>query len=338
MGDKAMADEYRGVWVFLEQTDGKLARVGLELLGEGAKLAGTLGEELSGVLLGQGVEGQVSEAWAHGAQNVYLIDDPLLKNYRTQPYARGLVSLVGQYRPEILLLGATTLGRDLASAVATRLGTGLTADCTRLAIDPQTRLLEQTRPAFGGNIMATILCANRRPQMSTVRPRVMDMPVRDPSRQGKLIRHELGMREDEMLTRMVEFVSDETADVVNLVDADIIVAGGRGMGSPKNFALLEDLARAVGGVVGASRAVVDAGWITYAHQVGQTGQTVRPKIYIACGISGAIQHLVGMQTSDIIVAVNSDPEAPIFKVATYGIVGDVLQVLPMLTEQLRSKL
>ncbi|MCL4514457.1 MAG: electron transfer flavoprotein subunit alpha/FixB family protein, partial [Firmicutes bacterium] len=293
---------------------------------------------LSGVLLGQGVEGLASEAWAHGAQNVYLIDDPLLKNYRTQPHAHGLVALVQQYRPEILLLGATTLGRDLASAVATSLGTGLTADCTRLAIDPQTRLLEQTRPAFGGNIMATILCANRRPQMSTVRPRVMDMPARDPSRQGKLIRHELGMREDEMLTRMVEFVSAETADVVNLVDAEIIVAGGRGMGSPKNFGMLEELAKVVGGVVGASRAVVDAGWLSYAHQVGQTGQTVRPKIYISCGISGAIQHLVGMQTSDIIIAINSDPEAPIFKVATYGIVGDVLQVLPMLTEQLRSKL
>ncbi|MGE5576186.1 MAG: electron transfer flavoprotein subunit alpha/FixB family protein [Syntrophothermus sp.] len=333
-----MADDYRGVWVFLEQTDGRLARVGLELLGEGAKLAGALGAELSGVLLGQGVEGLVPEAWAHGAQTVYLIDDPLLKNYRTQPYAHGLVSLVQRYKPEIMLLGATTLGRDLASAVATRLETGLTADCTRLAIDPQTRLLEQTRPAFGGNIMATILCANRRPQMATVRPRVMDMPARDPSRHGRLIRHELGLREDQMLTRMVDFVSDEASEVVNLVDADIIVAGGRGMGSPKNFALLEDLAKAVGGVVGASRAVVDAGWISYAHQVGQTGQTVRPKVYIACGISGAIQHLVGMQTSDIIIAINNDPQAPIFKVVTYGIVGDVLQVLPMLTEQLRSKL
>ena len=235
-----------------------------------------------------------------------------------------------------MIFGATTQGRDFAGNVATTLYTGLTADCTGLDIDPETKLLRQTRPAFGGNIMATILCPRTRPQMSTVRPKVMPMPERDDSRQGEIIRESLGMSEDEVRTKIIDFIESEQK--VNLTEADIIVSGGRGLGKPENFKLIRELADVLGAAVGASRATVDAGWIPYEHQVGQTGKTVRPKIYIACGISGAIQHLAGMKTSDVIVAINKDPDAPIFKVATYGIVGDLFQVVPALTEEFRKRL
>jgi len=331
-------DTWRGVWVFVEQTDGVPAKVSWELLGVGRQLAGDLGVELAAVVLGSDMGHLAEEAFAYGADTVYMIDDPVLAHYRTSPYLHGLYSLVTKYRPEVLLLGATTTGRDLAGAVATELGTGLTADCTGLTIDKECRLLEQTRPAFGGNIMATILTEERRPQMATVRPRVMAMPPRQEGRTGKIISEPLGLSEDQVAVKVVEYVKDKVAGTVNLADAEVIVSGGRGMGGPENFRLLQELADALGGVVGASRAAVDSGWIGYDHQVGQTGKTVRPKLYIACGISGAVQHLVGMQTSDVIVAINSDPQAAIFSVANYGIVGNLFEVVPALTSAIKQRL
>ncbi len=328
--------DYKDVWVFIEHERGKIANVSFELLGVGRKLADDLGCQLCGMLMGHGVEDFAKEAIAYGAEKVYYIDDPVLEKYRTDPYAKGAISLIRKYKPEIVIFGATTQGRDFAGNVATTLYTGLTADCTGLDIDPETKLLRQTRPAFGGNIMATILCPRTRPQMSTVRPKVMPMPERDDSRQGEIIKESLGMSEDEVRTKIIDFIESEQK--VNLTEADIIVSGGRGLGRPENFKLIRELADVLGAAVGASRATVDAGWIPYEHQVGQTGKTVRPKIYIACGISGAIQHLAGMKTSDVIVAINKDPDAPIFKVATYGIVGDLFQVVPALTEEFRKRL
>lgn len=327
----------RGIWVFLEQTGGQITPVSFELLGAGRRLADTLGVELSGVLLGYHVASLAGEAIAYGADLVYLIDDPILEKYRTRPYMQGVVSLVRKYRSEIMLIGASTLGRDLAGAVATELRTGLTADCTGLEIDPETRLLHATRPTFGGNLMATILCPQKRPQMATVRPRVMDIPPRDPSRKGRVVSEELKLKEKDVATKLLEFIPDEKIEEVNLEYADVIVSGGKGMGGPENFHLLRELAQLLGGEVGASRAVVEAGWIDVSHQVGQTGKTVRPKLYIAVGISGAVQHLVGMQGSDVIVAINNDPHAPIFNVATYGIVGDLFQIVPTLVKELRKR-
>jgi electron transfer flavoprotein alpha subunit len=261
----------------------------------------------------------------------------LLKQYRTDPYAKAAVDLIRKYKPEIVLFGATTQGRDFAGTVATTIEVGLTADCTGLDIDPETKYLKQTRPAFGGNIMATILdYPNYRPQMSTVRPKVFAMPLRDDSRKGEVIRETLQMSEDQIRTKVVEFIKG--AEAVNLTDAEIIVSGGRGMGAPENFKVIRELANVLGAAVGASRAAVDSGWIPYEHQVGQTGRTVRPKIYIACGISGSIQHQAGMKTSDIIVAINKDAEAPIFKIATYGIVGDLFTAVPMLTQEFKKRL
>ncbi len=328
--------EYKDVWVFIEHKDGKIANVSLELLGEGRKLADALGCKLSAMLLGDGVEECAQEAIGYGADTVYLTESPTLKEYRTDSYAAGAINLVRKYKPEIVIFGATTQGRDFAGTVATTIYTGLTADCTGLDIDPDTKLLRQTRPAFGGNIMATILCKNYRPQMATVRPKVFAMPEKDDSRTGEIIREELPIGEDTVRTRILEFV--QLAETVNLVDAEIIVSGGRGMRGPENFAVIRELANVLGGAVGASRAAVDAGWMPYEHQVGQTGRTVRPKIYIACGISGAIQHQAGMKTSDIIVAINKDPEAPIFKIATYGIVADLFQAVPMLTQAFKKRL
>ncbi|MGE5587737.1 MAG: FAD-binding protein [Clostridia bacterium] len=322
---------WRGVWVFAEQRKGKPSSVVYELLGEGRKLADDLGEELAAVLLGHNVDNAANDVIAHGAEKVYVVDDPALADFQDEPYAQVITELVREYRPSIFLLGATTVGRSLGPRVAARLGTGLTADCTGLAIDKERRLLLQTRPAFGGNIMATILCPDRRPQMATVRHKVMKRAARDDARRGdiiRLVREILPPR-----ARLVKVV-EETHQMVNLAEADIIVSGGRGLGKAENFKIIEDLARVLGAAVGASRAAVDAGWIPYAHQVGQTGKTVCPKIYIACGISGAIQHLAGMGSSDIIVAINKDPSAPIFNVATYGIVGDLFEVVPALTAEL----
>ena len=328
---------YKGVWVFIEHEHGKIASVSFELLGEGRKLADVLGCKLCGMIFGEKVDDFIKEAVAYGAERVYVTESPVLKQYRADPYACAAVNLIRKYKPEIVLFGATTQGRDFAGTVATTLEVGLTADCTGLDIDPETKYLRQTRPAFGGNIMATILdYPNYRPQMSTVRPKVFLMPPQDDSRKGEVIQESLPMKEEQVRTKVLEFIKG--TETVNLVDAEIIVSGGRGLGNAENFKVIRELAEVLGAAVGASRATVDAGWISYEHQVGQTGRTVRPKIYIACGISGAIQHQAGMRTSDIIVAINKDPEAPIFKITTYGIVGDLFTVVPMLKEEFKKRL
>ena len=333
----AKISEYKGVWVFVEQTGGEAATVSWELLGVGADLAKTLGVELCAVVIGDKVEHLCDESFYHGASKSYLIDDPVFHNYRTESYYKSVCYLVEKYKPEILLVGATGLGRDVAGAVATRLRTGLTADCTGLAIDDK-RFLLQTRPAFGGNIMATIVTERTRPQMSTVRSHVMPMPERDATRSGEIIRESSPVREEDILTKVLEVIDDrrEGADAVDVAAADIIVSGGRGMLSGENFGILQELADELGGVVGCSRAAVEAGYMPLERQVGQTGKTVRPKIYIACAISGAIQHLVGMQDSDVIIAINRDRSAAIFEVATYGIVGDVFKVVPSITNRLKE--
>jgi len=328
--------EYKGVWIFVEHTEGKAATVSWELLGEGAKLAKILGVELCALVIGEKVEHLCQESFAYGASKVYLIDAPVFHHYRTETHFRAICYLVGKYKPEILLMGATGLGRDLAGAVATKLKTGLTADCTGLDIGEKGYLL-QTRPAFGGNIMATILTEKTRPQMSTVRPHVMALAKRDPSRTGAIVRESMDIKEEDLATRVIEVIEDATgAESIDLAGAEIIVSGGRGMCGSENFTLLQQLADELGGVVACSRAAVEAGWMPPERQVGQTGKTVRPKIYIACGISGAIQHLVGMQSSDVIIAINQDKKAPIFEVATYGIVGDVFQVIPAMIDQIRE--
>ena len=326
---------WRGVWVYVEQTEGEAAKVSWELLGKGRELADALKVPLSAIVIGEGVEHLCREAFAYGADQAYLLDAPELRHYRTATYLRGVCHLIDRYRPEIILMGATGVGRDLAGAVATVVATGLTADCTGLAVDGKRNLM-QTRPAFGGNIMATIMCDKFRPQMATVRPHVMAMPEYRPGRAGAVVRETCALREEDLLVKVVDVVYDRKKESVDLAGAEFIVSGGRGMMNRENFRLLQELADELGGVVGASRSAVDAGWMPGERQVGQTGRTVRPKIYIACGISGAIQHLVGMQDSDLIIAINRDREAPIFEVATYGIVGDLFQVVPAMTRRLRE--
>jgi electron transfer flavoprotein alpha subunit len=327
-------DAYKGVWVWVEQFNDVAGSISWEMMGQGRKIADSLGTTLTACVLGYDAEAIAHQAITYGADRVFLVDAPALAVYRTKPYAKQLSDLVRQYKPEIFLLGASARGRDLAGAIATQVHTGLTADCTGLEIDPETKLLRQTRPAFGGNIMATIICPNYRPQMSTVRHRVFEMPAPDGNRQGQIVKVPAAMTEDQIAAKVVDFIIQEGE--VNLADAKIIVSGGRGVRGPEGFAPIRALAEVLGGAVGSSRAAVDAGWIPYAHQVGQTGRTVRPDLYIACGISGAIQHLAGMGTAKVIVAINKDPEAPIFKVANYGIVGDLFQVVPALTEELRK--
>ncbi|WP_425058912.1 Caffeyl-CoA reductase-Etf complex subunit CarE [Sporomusa carbonis] len=326
---------YKGVWVYMEVFDGQARGVGHELLGEGRKLADAMGQELAAVLIGDGIEALAKEAFASGADKVYLVEGPEYKHYTTDAYTIAMTDLINKYKPSVILMGATNDGRDLGPRVACRVGTGLTADCTNLGIDEQTGLVAWTRPAFGGNIMATILCPDHRPQMGTVRPKVFKRPEQDFSRTGQIVRVESQVKPADIRTKFVELIKVCTASC-NLEEADIIVSGGRGMCSPENFALIEELAQVLGGAVGASRAAVDAGWKPALHQVGQTGKTVGPKIYFACGISGAIQHLAGMSSSDVVIAINKDPDAPIFKVADYGIVGDVLEVLPVLTEEFKK--
>ena len=331
----AKLKEYKGVWVFVEQTGGEPAEVSWELMGVAADLAKTLGVELCSVIVGDKVEGLCQESFAYGAAKAYLIDDSVFHYYRTEPYYQAICHLVDKYKPEIMLMGATGLGRDLAGAVATKLQTGLTADCTGLTIDDN-RFLLQTRPAFGGNIMATILTERTRPQMATVRPHVMPMPERDTSRKGEIVRESIPVREEDFAVKVLEIIDERKAGDVDVAVADVIVSGGRGMCAEENFAILQELADELDGVVGCSRGAVEAGWMPAERQVGQTGKTVRPKLYIACGISGAIQHLVGMQDSDVIIAINRDRQAPIFEVANYGIVGDVLQVVPAITNRIRE--
>jgi len=334
--EAASLGDFKGVWVVAEQRAGEIHGVSFELLGKGRELADLRGASLSAVLLGSGVTESASELVACGADTVYVVDHPALEHYLDEPYANAVAALIEKHRPEIVLTGATSVGRSLIPRVAIQVRTGLTADCTGLDIDDEEGLLLQTRPAFGGNIMATIVCPNHRPQMSTVRHKVMTALEPDPSRTGEIVVEELPAALFEASTEFVEFVKDMSS-TVNIAEADIIVSGGRGLGGPENFGLLQDLADVVGGAVGASRAAVDAGWIPYSHQVGQTGKTVQPRLYFACGISGAVQHLAGMQSSDIIVAINKDPDAPIFKVATYGIVGDVFEILPALTKKLAAE-
>lgn len=332
---------YRGVWVFIEHDRGEVHPVSWELLGEGRKLADQLGVEVAAVVMGAPGEATrrlCQEAFYHGADLSYLVEDPVLEHYRNEPYTQGVTDLVNQYQPEILLLGATTLGRDLAGSVATTLQTGLTADCTELNIDMENRSLAATRPTFGGSLLCTILTLNYRPQMATVRPRVMAMPARDEMRSGRIVEHSLGMLETAVITKVIEFIPDERRDQTRLAFTDIIVAGGRGLKRPENFHLVWDLAKVLGAEVGATRPVVQAGWVGADRQVGQTGKTVRPRLYIAAGISGAIQHRVGMEGSEVIIAINEDPNAPIFDFATYGIVGNAMQILPALTEAFRLHL
>ena len=328
--------QYHGLWVIAEHLHGSLRRGTFELLGEGRRLAAKLGVELSAVLLGDQVEGLVQVLIAHGADKVYLAQDPVLAHYRTGPYTDVLAGMIHQYQPEIVIVSATPQGRDLAPRVAARIGAGLTADCTGLDIDMEARLLVQTRPAFGGNLMATIVCRQSRPQMATVRPGVMKALDADPARPGEVVTVAVKLDERAVLTKIVEIIQQSDDGKVNLQDATIIVSGGRGLGKPENFDIIRELAAALGAAVGASRAAVDAGWIPAYHQVGQTGRTVQPKLYIACGISGAVQHLAGMGSSECIVAINKDPAAPIFNIATYGIVGDLFEIVPKLTKALRE--
>jgi len=331
---EAVSDSHRGIWVFAEQRDGELKGVAYELLAKGRELADALQTDLSAVCFGHGVD-EVNRLVAHGADKVYLIDSPDLANNQEDLYTRQLIELIQQHKPEIVLAGATSLGRAFIPRVAAILKTGLTADCTGLDIDTEKRLLLQTRPTFGGNIMATIICQAKRPQMSTVRPRVFKKNTSDENRKGQIIKVDFNREGITARTKLLNFVEDLT-ETVKIEEADVIVSGGRGLGKAENFEIIRELASAMGAAVGASRAVVDEGWIPYSHQVGQTGKTVCPKLYIACGISGAVQHLAGMQTSDVIVAINDDPNAPIFEVATYGIVGDLFKVVPMLTAKLKG--
>jgi electron transfer flavoprotein alpha subunit len=333
---RAKLKAYKDVWVFVEQTEGEPATVSWELLGVGARLAQTLGMKLCSVVVGSKVEALCHESFAYGAAISYLMDDPVFLNYRTEAYRDAVCHLVETYKPQILLIGATGLGRDLAGAVATKLATGLTADCTGLDIDDHGFLL-QTRPAFGGNIMATIVTERHRPQMASVRPHVMPLPERDASRKGEIIRESLKVDKADLAVKVLEIIHDAKGkDAVDVTAAEIIVSGGAGMQSKENFAILQELADELGGVVGASRRAVDACWMPGECQIGQTGKTVGPKIYIACGISGAIQHLVGMQGSDVIIAINNDKQAPIFEVATYGIVGDVFKIVPAITRRIKE--
>jgi len=318
---------YRGVWIFAEQRKGKIQSVTYELLGEGRKLADERKEELCAVLFGHNMKDAAKELLHYGADKVFYMDDPMLEDFQDDPYSECMAQLVRQYKPEILLCGATNIGRSFIPQVAVKLETGLTADCTGFDIDPKEGNLLQTRPAFGGNIFATIATHHHRPQIATVRHKVMKPAERKDQSPGDLIEVPVPEEGKKCRTKLIERF-EEIEETVNLAEADIIVSGGRGLGDPKHFDLIRDLAKALGGAVGASRATVDAGWIPYSHQVGQTGKTVCPKLYIACGISGAIQHLVGMRSSDVIVAVNRDPEAPIFKVATFGIVGDLHEIVP----------
>jgi electron transfer flavoprotein alpha subunit len=324
---------YKGVWVFAEQRQGKIMPVVIELLGEGKKLAKEVGTELCAVLCGNNVGRLADELFAYGADKVYAADHPELENYRTDAYSKVIFEAISKYKPEIVLLGATHIGRDLGPCLAVKCSTGLTADCTKLEIDPEDKKIKQTRPAFGGNLMATIVCPNNRPQMSTVRPGVMDKAVYEKGRKGQLVKLDVEFEKGDIRTKVVDVVK-KVENAVSLTDADIIVSGGMGLGKPEGFKLLKQLADKLDGTIAASRACVDAGWIDHSYQIGQTGTTVKPKIYFACGISGAIQHLAGMQNSNYIVAINKNENAPIFKVADYGIVGDLYQVIPAILEEL----
>jgi electron transfer flavoprotein alpha subunit len=327
--------EYAGVWVFAEQRDGVLQKVSLELLGKGREIAETLKVPLTALLIGSGIGSLQNQLIESGADNVLSVDNELLKNYTTDAYTKVMCDIAREKKPEIILIGATNIGRDLGPRVATRLATGLTADCTSLDIDEENGNLLMTRPAFGGNIMATIVCANNRPQMATVRPGVFEKLDPQSGRKGNVEEITASIDANNIRT-VVENVVKLAKEHEDISEAQYIVSGGRGVGNKENFALLQDLADALEGTVGSSRAAVDSGWMDKSRQVGQTGKTVRPMIYIACGISGAIQHLAGMQDSDYIIAINKDENAPIMKVADVGIVGDLFKVIPEMISQVKA--
>lgn len=339
-------EEYKGVYVFAQQVDNELSGIAFELLGKAKDLAKDLDTDVTAVLIGSEVKNLADELAAYGADKVIVVDDPELKEYRTEPYTHALASVINEYKPEIMLVGATAIGRDLGPRVSARVATGLTADCTVLEIgdfplvaipgrEQKHNQLLMTRPAFGGNTIATIACPDNRPQMATVRPGVMQAIDKIEGAKAEVIEFNPGFTPDNKYVEIMEVVKSVT-DVVDIMDANILVSGGRGVGSPENFKILEDLAEVIGGEVSCSRAVVDAGWKPRDIQVGQTGKTVRPNVYFAIGISGAIQHVAGMEEADIIVAINKDDTAPIFDVADYGIVGDLNKIVPMLTEQLKA--
>ena len=339
-------EEYKGVYVFAEQVDNKLSGIAFELLGKAKDLAADLNAEVAAVLIGSDVKGLADELAAYGADKVIVVDDPELKEYRTEPYAHALASVIEKYKPEIMLVGATAIGRDLGPRVSARVQTGLTADCTQLEIgdfpinpvagkEQKHNQLLMTRPAFGGNTIATIACPDNRPQMATVRPGVMQKAPKEAGKKAVVTEFNPGFTKNNKYVDILEVVK-AVSNTVDIMDAKILVSGGRGVGSPENFKILDDLAEAIGGTVSCSRAVVDAGWKPKDLQVGQTGKTVRPNVYFAIGISGAIQHLAGMEESDIIVAINKDESAPIFDVADYGVVGDLNKIVPMLTEKIKE--
>lgn len=326
----------RNVWVFIEVIRGKVKGVSLELLGQGRKMADDLGEKLVAIIPGNEIEDFAKMAIHYGADEAIVVDQKELKDYSTDGYTKAMCTLIKKYNPAVLLIGATNNGRDLGPRVSSRMQTGLTADCTELGVDSETRLVKWTRPAFGGNLMATILCPDHRPQIGTVRPGVFKKPEEDTGRKGEIIHETVEFGPDEIRTRIVEVITEAGGADVNLEEAEIIVSGGRGVGGPEGFEVLKELADEIGAQIGASRAAVDSGWISSLHQVGQTGKSVGPKIYIACGISGAIQHVAGMSSSDVIIAINKDPDAPIFNIADYGIVGDLFEIIPELTKRIRS--
>ena len=326
--------DYKGVWVFAEQREGELQKVSLELLGEGRRIADELGVKLTALLLGNNIEALAKTLAEHGADEVLVADDKNLEHYTTEAYTKVICDLANERKPGILFVGATFIGRDLGPRIAARLSTGLTADCTSLAVEGENGDLLATRPAFGGNLMATIACPDHRPQMATVRPGVF-AKINTDGANCKIEKVEVKLAESDIRTKVLEIVKSKK-DIIDIAEADFIVAGGRGVGSKENFDLLQELATALGGTVGGSRAAVENGWIDGAYQVGQTGKTVRPQIYIACGISGAIQHVAGMQDSDLIIAVNKDDTAPIMKVADYAIVGDLTKVVPELIAQVKE--
>lgn len=337
---------YKGVFVFAQQVDNKLSGISFELIGEGKRLAEKLDEQVTAVLIGSDVKGLVDELAEYGADRVIVVDDPELKEYRTEPYAHALASVINEYKPEIVLVGATAIGRDLGPTVSARVATGLTADCTLLEIgdfpvnpipgkEQKHNQLLMTRPAFGGNTIATIACPDNRPQMATVRPGVMQKIAKIEGAKANVEEFNPGFTPDNKYVEIMEVVKS-VSETVDIMDAKILVSGGRGVGSAENFKILEDLAEALGGEVSCSRAVVDNGWKPKDLQVGQTGKTVRPQVYFAIGISGAIQHVAGMEESDLIIAINKDETAPIFDVADYGIVGDLNKILPALTEKIKE--
>lgn len=326
--------EYKDIWVFIETDGGKAASVGLELLNPAAQLAHKTGQQAVAVILGKDNAAAEQEAAAYGADKILSVEDPAYEHYTTDAFAYGMVKLVEQYKPSILMIGATIIGRDFGPRVSCRVKTGLTADCTSLDID-ENGVMGWTRPAFGGNLMATILCPDHRPQIGTVRPGVFkkSAPV---ALRAEIIREKLHVPAEQIRTQLLKVIQEVAGALVDLESAEIIVSGGRGVGGPEGFEPIQALAKVLGATVGASRAAVDSGWIPHSHQVGQTGKTVGPKLYIACGISGAIQHLAGMSSSDVIVAINKDPDAPIFDIADYGVVGDLFQILPALTNEIKK--